>query len=88
MSLLLLLPEHVETKLSGCTLVGQQCEQIPIDFFRALQATTEHTYTCCSRVYEIFTKINCILDHKNASVNLEGLKSQKKHVLLCPIELN
>lgn len=74
-SMVLLLLEHVETKSSGCTLLEQQHEQIPIDISRTLQATIE--YTCFSRAYEIFTKINCILDHKNASINLKGFKSQK-----------
>lgn len=57
--------EHVETKSSGCVLLGIQREQIPIDISSILQATVE--CACFARAYEIFTKINCILDHKNAS---------------------
>lgn len=67
--------EHMETKSSGCVLLGIQREQIPIDISTILQATVE--CACFARTYEIFTKINCILDHKNASINLKGFKSQK-----------
>lgn len=70
-SFLLLLLEHAETKSLGCTLLGQQNEQISLTFpkhFKQQQNTL---------AFEIFTKINCILDHKSASINLKGFKSQK-----------